>query len=159
MSASQPGREAAAPRRENFRHFVEVEVRWGDMDIMGHVNNSCYFTYLESGRIAYFNDLMSAQSLEAWRQTYGLTLGEIRCRFIHQLKYPAQIEVGTRISRLGRASIELEAAIFRKGEAEVVALSRGVIVWLDLGEGGGSAPVPDAVREAIRQYERITPAE
>lgn len=42
-------------QRSDFRHFIQVPVRWGDMDAFGHATSTtpCFFRYLESGRIAY----------------------------------------------------------------------------------------------------------
>ncbi len=141
--------------RSDFRHLLAMPVRWGDMDVLGHVNNIQYFRYLESGRVAYFEDIMRAR-LDGRRE--GVVLADIQCAFIQQLRYPATVEVATRVSRLGNSSIHLLCALYRQGEEAPVAASRGVLVWFDY-PAQRSRPVPAAVRDAVKAFEAIAPEE
>lgn len=140
-------------QRSEFRHFLEMPVRWGDMDAFGHVNNVQYLRYLESGRVAYVAEAMQTR-LEA---NESIILADIQCSFLRQLHYPATIEVATRISRIGTSSLHLNCAIYIKGEQEPVATSKGVMVWFGFSEQRPT-PVPAAVREAIMAFEVIAPA-
>ena len=45
-------------QRTDFAHFVPVNTRWGDMDTLGHVNNTVFYQYSEEGRINYFTDIL-----------------------------------------------------------------------------------------------------
>lgn len=42
---------------EGYRYETHIQVRWADLDALGHVNNATYLTYLEQARVSYFNDL------------------------------------------------------------------------------------------------------
>ena len=42
------------PAHKKLVHTLQMPIRWGDMDAMGHVNNTLYFRYLETARIAWF---------------------------------------------------------------------------------------------------------
>ncbi len=137
--------------RSEFRHLLVLPVRWGDMDSFGHVNNVQYIRYLESGRVAYLEEVMGA-GLEERR----IILADIQCSFLQQLHYPVTLEVGTRVSRLGRSSLHLRSAIFRQGEEQPVATSAGVMVWYDF-TSGRSEPIPDEIRERIRRFEHREP--
>lgn len=139
-------------QRSEFAHFLELPVRWGDMDAFGHVNNVQYMRYLESGRIAYVEEVMQTP-LE---DNENIILADIRCSFLEPLRYPALIEVATRVSRFGRSSFEIICAIYRKGEEEPVATGQGVVVWYDYVEQK-PAPVPAAVREAVLRFETVAP--
>ena len=46
-------------------HVERIAVRWGDMDAMGHVNNTVYFRYMEQARISWFDALLPEE--EAWK--------------------------------------------------------------------------------------------
>jgi acyl-CoA thioester hydrolase len=144
------------PSRDQFRHFTQLPVQWGDMDMLGHVNNVIFFRYTESGRIAYF-DQMLGNDPDIWGGE-GPILAEIQCRFIRQLRYPAQLEVATRAAKIGNRSLGIETAIFRAGEDTPVATSRAVIVWFDY-RRQGAAPVPEKLRATIRQFEAVPPEE
>jgi acyl-CoA thioester hydrolase len=139
-------------QRSDFSHFVVQPIRWGDMDALSHVNNVQYFRYLESGRIAYMEDLLPGEHNSA-----HLILADIQCSFLRQLRYPGTVEVGTRVSRIGRSSLQITCAIFLQGEELPAATGQAVIVWFDFA-AQRSAPVPARLREAILARERIVPA-
>jgi acyl-CoA thioester hydrolase len=139
-------------QRSDFRHFIELPVRWGDMDAFGHVNNVQYMRYLESGRIAYVGDVLGAP-LEPKE---NIVLADIQCSFLQPLHYPVTVEVATRVARLGNSSLQILFAIYRKGESEPVLTGKGVLVWFDF-INQQAIPLPDATRKAILDFEIIPP--
>ncbi|MGB1702527.1 MAG: acyl-CoA thioesterase, partial [Cycloclasticus sp.] len=44
--------------KQDFSHVFPLSVRWGDADVYGHINNVEFVRYIESGRVAYCNDVM-----------------------------------------------------------------------------------------------------
>jgi acyl-CoA thioester hydrolase len=126
------------------------------MDMLGHVNNVIFFRYAESGRIAYFDQLLGNDP-DIWGGE-GPILAEIQCRFIRQLRYPAELEVGTRTARIGKRSLGIETAIFKTGEEAPVASSRAVIVWFDYRKQS-AVPVPERLRTTICNFEAVAPVE
>lgn len=142
------------PDRSEFRFFHEITPRWGDMDALGHVNNVKFFTYDESARLEYFQQLMRDDP-RFWKD-YGLILARIEADFLAQLRLPAQLEIGFRIRRIGRTSLSTEAAMFRG--PELVAVTRGVLVWFDYA-ASRPLPVPGAVRLRIRKASATPPEE
>ncbi|PWV58402.1 acyl-CoA thioesterase [Plasticicumulans acidivorans] len=142
-------------QRADFRHFFEQAVRWGDLDALGHVNNVQFIRFLESGRVAYVEDVFE---LPVSADGEGVILADLQCSFLRQLEYPDTVEVATRVSALGGSSFELLAAIFRRGEDAPVATSRGVLVWFDF-RGQSAQPLPEVFRERIRRFEVLAPRE
>jgi len=130
-------------------HLEPVRVRWADVDSMGHVNNAKYFTYCESARMSYF----AAIGLEAFRQggRFGPALAAANLNFRRQVRYPAELEVRTRVSKLGRTSFTMDYEIVDRADAERVADGAGVIVWIEY-ETGKPEPIPDGLRAAISAY-------
>lgn len=141
--------------RSDFAHFITLPIQWGDMDSIGHVNNTIYFRYAESGRIAYFRAI-EATGTGGEFDGSGPILADIQCSFIGQLRYPATIDIGTRTSRIGTKSFELQAGIFVQGEDTPAATSRGVVVWFDY-ENQRTAPIPDDLRQRIFDLEVVAP--
>jgi acyl-CoA thioester hydrolase len=131
-----------------------MSVHWGDMDALGHVNNVIYFRYAETGRISYF-DTVLGNDPALWGVN-GPILADIQCQFLRQLRYPAQLEVGTRVARLGGKSLVVESGIFRAEEQEPVAKSRAVVVWFDY-KAQKAVPVPEDVRARFIAYEPSSP--
>ncbi len=131
-----------------------MSVRWGDVDMLGHVNNAKFFTYDESVRMSYFAPLRSLDA--SYFDAQGPILAHIACDFLAQLHYPAELEIGLRVTRMGRSSLHTESLMF-DGERPVAAV-RGVIVWFDY-RAQTSLSVPEAVRGWIRAREALAPEE
>jgi len=146
--------EAVRPSRAQFSHFTRIVVRWGDMDALGHINNAKFFTYDEQARLEYFQ-IFEGVVPEMWT-AQGLILARLGCDFLQQLHHPAKLDVGLRIRRFGRSSMETECAMF-EGD-RLVAVSQGTVVWFDY-RAQKSAPIPDAVKALIRQREVLAPLE
>lgn len=136
-------------KRADFRHFVPLSVRWGDLDMLGHVNNTVFFRYSEEGRICYFKDV--GIDNPAVRPS-GLILADMRCSFIKQLHYPAEIEIASRTQALGNSSMHMQQVLFHKGADEIAATFKAVVVWFDY-TAQRPARVPEPIREAVKNYE------
>lgn len=143
-------------QRSNFVHFVPVTVRWGEMDALGHVNNAIFHRYAEDGRIEYILRVVDANRPTA--KGVGPVLVDMRCSFRQQLRYPAQVEVATRTTAFGHASLQVQQALFHHGSEDVVAAYEAVLVWYDF-DRQASAAVPGAVRARIRALEAVAPTE
>jgi acyl-CoA thioester hydrolase len=137
------------PMSSTIRHLEPIRVRWGDVDSMGHVNNAKYFTYCESARMSYF----AAVGMDAFRAggRYGPALAAASLNFRRQVRYPADLAVWTRVSKLGRSSFTMDYEILDAETDEPVADGAGVIVWVDY-ESGRPEPLPEGLRAAIRAY-------
>lgn len=134
-----------------FTHTVSIQVRWGDLDAMGHVNNAAYLTYLEQARVTYFSEL------GLWDGSGG-GLGLIMARAEIDYKLPIRgrdaIAVFTRCTRLGTRSFDTAQLIVRVHSDQslvTVAEARIVIVVYDY-SAGQSAPIPDAWRAKLIEH-------
>src|SRR5262245_65507442 len=84
---------------------IELPVQWGDQDAFGHVNNVVYFRWMESARIAYFqqgglSDLMSNQGV-------GPILASIKCDYRRQLDFPDALLIGASVASIGRSRLRM----------------------------------------------------
>lgn len=119
-----------------------MPIRWGDMDAMGHVNNTIYFRYFEQARIAWIDAVVGRPE----EGEFGPTLASVSCDFIKPLVYPGELLVRQRITQLGRSSVHMDLEIRRRDQPDTVyARGKSVIVWMDYG-AGRSAPWPANVR-------------
>lgn len=129
-------------------HTMRQAIRWGDMDVLGHVNNTIYFRYMETGRIAFLEDLNG--HFDAKGQ--GPVIVTAYCTFLKQLKYPGDIEIRTFAGAPGRSSFEVTHEIRlvdEHGNADVVyAEGGGKVVWIDFA-AEKSVPVPEAIRQQL----------
>lgn len=138
--------------RQRYKFWVPIPVRWGDMDCYGHVNNAVYFTYCESARLAYFEriGMLSGQ----FPDTHKPALVHASLNFRKQVVYPAELEVGARVPRIGTKSFTIDIAIVYKGTDDVVADGSSVIAWTDYAVNR-AIPLPDRLVETIRNLEGL----
>ncbi|PTU31145.1 acyl-CoA thioesterase [Stenotrophobium rhamnosiphilum] len=137
----------------DFGHVVRIPTRWSDLDALGHVNNTKFFTFDEDVRLSYFKEQMDKPSF--WKEQ-GIILANISADFISQLHHPADLQAGFRVISIGRSSLKTLAGIFNGDK--LVAVTRGTIVWFDY-VNQKSMAVPEDVRQWIRAREKIAPAE
>jgi acyl-CoA thioester hydrolase len=115
--------------------FVHRErVRFRDCDAMGHVNNAVFSTYLEEARIDVLGGLRP------------FILARVEIDFRSQLRAGEEIEIGTRCSRVGTKSFDLEHEI--RTDGRVVAEARSVLVAYDY-ETESSVPLSDELRARL----------
>jgi acyl-CoA thioester hydrolase len=129
---------------------INLPVQWGDQDMFGHVNNAIYFRWYESARIAYLERIGLSKLME--RQRVGPILAAIGCNYRRQLTFPDTVEVGSRITRIGRSSLTMTHALWSQRQQALVADGESTIVVFDY-QTQRPVPVPDAIREAIEKLE------
>ena len=138
--------------RQGFRFFTPTPTRWGDCDMLGHINNVEYLRYYESGRLDYFHRVLDIETGGGPQDS--LILADIQVTFLRQIHHPTALEVGTRVSHLGNSSFIVDGAIFAPGEEEPRSLSRAVSVWFDY-QSDRSKTIPAEIRRTIEQFEGI----
>ncbi len=129
---------------------IEIPVAWGEMDAFQHVNNVVYFRYLESARIAYFQELGLMEVME--RTGVGPILASVQCRFKIPLTYPDTVSVGVRVSGMGEDRFTMEYAVVSQRLEKIAAVGKGVIVSYNYSENK-KAPLPTEMRDLILALE------
>ena len=125
---------------------VTLDVAWGEMDALGHVNNVRYIAWAETGRIAFFEKLgMSTRRGDP----VGPILARMENDFLEPVEYPARVTVGVRAAKVGNTSVTIEHEIWHTGSPErVVARGRAVVVLINYATNE-KVRVPDAIRSAV----------
>jgi acyl-CoA thioester hydrolase len=104
-------------------HLERIPIRWGDMDAMGHVNNTVYFRYMEQARINWFESLLPGGA--AWR-TIGIVIVNASCNFRKPINYPGTVEVKVFAGAPGGSSVptfyelHVNEQLYADGAATVV---------------------------------------
>ena len=130
------------PEKKKLVHTLRMPIRWGDMDAMGHVNNTLYFRYLEVARIEWFRSI----GCNVNPQGEGPLIVNAFCNFYKQLEYPGDITVKMYASDPGRSSFESWATMERAEQPGVIHAAGGAtMVWVDFPKQK-SAPLPEWLR-------------
>ncbi len=106
---------------------ARIEVRWRDIDALGHVNNAVYFTYLEVARGRYFDQVFRRNEFP------GITclLVAVSCDYLCPIHQGDVVEVGIRIPAVGETSFDFEYETRTVKETRVVARARSTQVLYD----------------------------
>jgi acyl-CoA thioester hydrolase len=130
---------------EGYRFVHPVEVRFRDLDLLGHVNNVVYLTYMESARIAWWVRVTGRPDL----REVTMILARTEIDYRAPATYGDRLEVGVRCASMRRSSFVLEFRIAEPGSGRLVAEARKVLVHYDY-EAGRSTPIPPDLRERIK---------
>jgi acyl-CoA thioester hydrolase len=121
--------------KRSFPFWYEEKLRFSDIDMLGHVNNVAYAALIETGRIAYAREALGVGL------TPGVILVMVRIEIDYraELHYPATVQIGSRLMRIGRTSLVLGNSVF-KGDL-CAATSVTTLVTID---SATRRPVPIA---------------
>lgn len=134
------------PERKKLVYEMTLPVRWGDMDAMGHVNNTSYFRFMEIVRIDWMRTL--GEQLDGGT-VEGMVIINAFCTFHRQFEYPATILARLYVSDPGRTSFESWTTMTKVEEPDAVYASGGAtIVWADYSRQK-SVPLPERVRRLV----------
>ena len=139
-----------------FPSVITLPILWGDMDAFNHVNNTIHLRWFESSRIRYIEQAGMRELLDAHK--VGPILASLNCSYRQQLRYPGHVDVGSRVSRLGRSSLTIVHQIVNQESGELAAEGASVVVVFDF-EKQRPRRIPDDVREAIVAFQGELPGE
>ena len=133
-----------------FPVVLHLPVQWGEMDAYGHLNNTVFFRYFESARVAFLERCGFARSWEVDR--IGAILHSTSCRFRTPLFYPDTVAVAGRCSDLSEDRFTMEYRVFSQSCGLLAAEGSGVVVSFDYGSRATTS-IPAAVRAGIQRMD------
>ena len=130
--------------RVSYRAWTSLPIRFGDQDVLGHVNNAATAAYLEHARCEHLIPLIEAAAVP----NLDIVLARIVIDYVREMRYPGTVEVGVRIARLGNKSFVIAAGVFL-GEV-CCATSEATIVFFDAVTRRSATPT-DGLRRALEK--------
>lgn len=127
-----------------YRFIFPIEVRFRDLDALGHVNNAVYLTYMESARIAYWVRVTGKSDL----RELDIILARVEVDYRSPVSYGESLEIGVRCASMRRSSFVMEFELVERRARRLVAEARKVLVHYDYA-AGRSLPIPPGLREKI----------
>ncbi|MBW7917372.1 MAG: acyl-CoA thioesterase [Trueperaceae bacterium] len=123
------------------RARVEIQVRFGDTDALGHINNATYATYAELGRVELVRDLGLPPG--------GFILARLALDYRRQVRLGQAVSVETWVERVGNSSVTMRQEILADGEVAVEV--EAVAVWFDYAKNV-PVRVPDDARRVFEEW-------
>jgi acyl-CoA thioester hydrolase len=129
---------------DGYRFVYPVQVRFRDLDTLGHVNNAVYLTYFEAARMAYWMHVNGRADLSSM----DMILARAEVDYRAPVGYGDELEVGVRCASVKRSSFVLEQALVERRSGRLVAQARKVLVHYDYA-AGRSKPLDEEQRQRL----------
>jgi len=121
---------------------IALPILWGDMDSLGHVNNTVYFRYMEQARVSWIATLNGQVNTA----DEGPVIANTFCNFYRPLVFPGDLVVRLYVANPGRTSIDTFVAIERRDDPGVIYAEGGAtLVWVSMTDGR-PLPLPGFIR-------------
>ncbi len=135
----------------DIKFFYPIDVRYGDLDPQGHLNNAKYLTYFEQARIRYFVDLGLFEPGQSFMDI-GVIMAEAKVTYLAPVEYGTPVKAGVCSCKLGNKSIRTEQAIVHAETGEVFATGYVILVAYDY-HAQKTIPIPEEMRKRIEAFE------
>lgn len=133
------------PNPSIFRNRLPIQIRFSDVDVVGHVNNIVYFAYYDTGKAAFMAELLGR--LVTWDKV-DTVVANVDCAFISPILFGENIEVLTTCTGLHDKSFKLLQMLRNADSGEVKSVCETVMVSFDP-HTQKSAPLSDEWREKL----------
>lgn len=137
----------------DFKYKTDIETRFADFDMMGHVNNAVYFTYMEIARTKYWKQAISWD----WEKT-GVVIAQASLDYIIPVFLKDKITMYVRTARIGNSSFELEYVLVKRenGKEQICTRGKSVCVAFDYSTKM-PMPIPETEKTKMMTFEQLTP--
>lgn len=132
-----------------FRNILPIQVRFSDVDIMGHVSNTVYQNYFDSGKVNYFDEVLPDMDFN----TIGVVGASVKIDYLKPIFMKTPILVKTRVALLGHKSLTMEHLLVNEQTGEVLSTCSVVLVCYAIKEQL-SIPIPEHWRTNILAYDK-----
>lgn len=132
--------------RAFYKFWAAENVRFADLDALGHVNNNSYGLYVETGRIALWQEVLQGNF---WKQTHYNLLRASHTEYHRELHYPNTLALGVRILKIGNTSSEAVIGVFTGDVCHATTHSVGVYVNATT---HAVEPIPQSLRDKFQPF-------
>ena len=136
---------------KDFTFVVDLNIEWGHMDALQHVNNIEYFKYFQVARIAYFEKINS--DIVFGETQISLILASTQCKFIYPLAYPDSISVGVRVDAMADQYFTMKYSVVSHKHQRLAAIGDAKVVMFDY-VNNKKASIPSEIRKTIIGLEK-----
>lgn len=116
------------PPLSEFRHKIDVQIRFNDIDILGHLNNTVYYSFYDMGKAYFFHDIHGGAF--DWKKVETV-IANVDCAYISPIFFGEEIEVRTRCTGVYEKSFVLQQVIVEKNTGEIKSAAETVMVSFD----------------------------
>jgi len=137
----------------DFHFYHPIEVRYGDLDPQGHVNNAKHLTYFEQARVAYMIELGLFTKDQSFMQI-GVIVADIHLTYLEPIYFGQDVKVGVHAAKLGNKSMTWEQNVVDTETGKELSRGEVVLVTYDY-QNGKTISIPQQWRETIAAFEGL----
>lgn len=134
----------------DFHHAIPVQLRFADIDILGHVNNSVYLQLMDLGKSRYFE--AAAPDRVDWKAV-NVVIVNVNVDFFAPAYFNEPLMVATQTTSISEHSMRLEQRIYNAETGRTKCVGRTVMAGFDM-KTATSAPIEEAWVEALERFEQ-----
>lgn len=136
----------------SFLHTVPIQIRFSDLDILGHVNNASYHELFDTARVIFFRDVLGQ---DAFKKDNLAVIAQANTTFYKELFFTDSAFISTKVEKIGNKSFTLLQKLYRKNTntaaEEITTWTDSVFVCLDSATHI-SKPIIEEWRTQLEQY-------
>jgi len=136
---------------ENCKHTIPVQIRFNDIDSLGHVNNAIYLCYFDLGKSQYFQHIK--KKIIDWTQI-DIVVANVNIDYFKPTYFNESLEVKTRVHNIGNKSLKMVQYLINRETGDLKSICHTVMVGYDP-ETKTSKIISDDWRQAISEYEEF----
>jgi acyl-CoA thioester hydrolase len=138
--------------RDDYPVLRQIDTRWMDNDVYGHVNNVVYYSYFDSAVNAHLIE-SGALRTTGTDDVIGLVV-ETQCNYFASASFPERLSVGLRVTKIGTSSVRYELAIFAQDSVAAIAQGHFIHVYVDRVTRLPVTTLPEALRKVLDSMTR-----
>ncbi|KJY73812.1 acyl-CoA thioesterase [Vibrio nigripulchritudo] len=135
---------------KEFPTVTEIQVAWGEMDALQHVNNVVYFRYFETARLDYFKKIGLLVDIQ--QSQIGPVLSETQCRYKLPVTFPDTLWIGSRVIDIQDDRFTKEYHAFSEKWGKIATIGKATCVMFDF-KNNTKTRIPDNIRDSILSVE------
>lgn len=135
------------PDLSEFKHRIPLQIRFNDIDILGHLNNTVYFGFFDTGKAYFFEEIMDGKM--DWKKV-DTVIANVDCAYVAPIYFGEKIEVRTRCVNIHDKSFRLQQVIIETDTGQLKAAAETVMVSFDAATQKATE-MPSRIREALER--------
>ncbi len=133
---------------EAFRHAVPLQLRFNDIDVLGHVNNNAQLALFDVGKTEFYNALRG--QLSDWSRVEAVIVN-LNCTFMEQIHFTDPMEVRTRVKKIGERSFTMQQILRNTETGQICSMCESVMVSVDYATKT-SKPIPENIADGLKKW-------
>lgn len=135
--------------KASFKHSLDLQIRFNDIDALGHVNNAVCMEFFDLGKAKYFTAVNGGPV--DWR-TANVVVANVNCNYLAPIYFHEPIAVQTQAEYVHERSVKLFQQLINTETGEVKSQCVVIMVGFDV-KAGVSAPISDEWKQRLTAFE------